>query len=464
MYTKEQLEGMLKETETLKGRVDAAEMKSKELETENLKLQTSMKTIGNRSDSDEAKALRYFGVSHPKQLLSINVASPAFRMVPDELKHLVLNFKKAVDVSRFTAQMFHGAALDDVRGDSESPAKIKGLLETRYGREILVPALKAFGSTVVGGGDEWVPTATASSYIDEYSLERVLEQRFKVVNMPTNPFDQPVVKQGTKARKSTEGTIMTAGQFQTDKLTMSAVKLAEYYEIPEELNEDSAPDFLAAGRDHVVKAQKDAVEAALLNGDSDGTHIDSDTQALGADIAEKIWNGLRREALSNSANGSTFDFTNAIADESKLRTLRARLGKFGKNEKELCWIVGTNVYTQMLGFDTVATLDKFGPNATVLQGAISAYQGIPIICSEYMREDLNANGVFDGITSTKAAMLLVNLTRWYIGNRRPIQVKLMMDLPYHDRWLLASYRRVAFKGFAQSATETSVVYGYNIAK
>jgi hypothetical protein len=61
-------------------------------------------------------------------------------------------------------------------------------------------------------------------------------------------------------------------------------------------------------------------------------------------------------------------------------------------------------------------------------------------------------------------MLLVNMTRWYIGNRRPIQVRLMMDLPYQDRWLLASYRRVAFKGFDQSALETSVVYGYNIAK
>lgn len=464
MYTKEQLESMLKETETLKGRVEAAEVKAQELEQENMKLQSKVSTIGNRSNSDEMKAMKYFGVTHPKQLLGVNVASPQFRMVPDELKYLVLNFKKAVDVARFTAQMFHGAPLDDVRKDQEIAASVKGILETRYGKEILAPALKAFGSTVTGGGDEWVPTAISSSYIDEYTLERVLEQRFKVINMPTNPFDQPVVKQGTKARKASEGVAMTAGQFQTDKLTMSAVKLAEYYEIPEELNEDSAPDFLAAGRDHVVKAQKDAVEAAIINGDDDGTHIDSDIQLLGADVAEKIWKGLRRQALANSANGATFDFTNAVADETKLRTLRARMGKFGKNEKELVWIVGTNVYTQMLAFDTVATLDKFGPNATVLQGALAAYQGIPIICSEFMREDLNATGVYDNTTKTQAGMLLVNMTRWYIGNRRPIQVRLMMDLPYHDRWLLASYRRVAFKGFDQSATETSVVYGYNIAK
>lgn len=464
MYTKEQLEGMLKDTETLKSRVESAEKKSLDLEQENMKLQNSIKTIGNRSDSDEARAMRYFGVSHPQQLLHVNVAAPQFRGVPDELKYLVLNFKKSIDVGRFTAQMFHGSALDDARRDEVAPASVKHILQTHYGKNVLLPAIKAFGSTVAGGGDEWVPTAVASSYIDEYSLERVLEQRFKVINMPSNPFDQPVVKSGTTARKATEGSAMTAGQFQTDKLTLTAVKLAEYYEIPEELNEDSAPDFLAAGRDYVVKAQKDAVETAIINGDDDGTHIDSDTQLLGADVAEKIWKGLRRQALANSANGSTLDFTNAIADETKLRSMRAKLGKFGKNERELVWIVGTNVYTQMLGFDTVATLDKFGPNATVLQGALAAYQGIPIVCSEYMREDLNANGVYDGITSNRASMMLVNMTRWYIGNRRPIQVRLMMDLPAQDRWLLASYRRVAFKGFDQSATEVSAVVGYNIAR
>jgi len=40
----------------------------------------------------------------------------------------------------------------------------------------------------------------------------------------------------------------------------------------------------------------------------------------------------------------------------------------------------------------------------------------------------------------------------------------MPDLPGSDRWLLASYRRVDFKGHVQGAVEKSVVYGYNGAK
>jgi HK97 family phage major capsid protein len=461
MLNKEELENVLKETESLKTKVTEAEEKSKKLEEQLAR--TSFVPVGNRIDSDEARTLRYFGVPSVKELVRINVADPRFAKVPDDLKYVALEMKKAVDVSRMVAQMFHGAQLDDQRKDESSPVAVKGLLDHNYGRNVLAPKLKAFGSTVSGGGDEWVPTLTSNSYIEEYLLDRVLEQRFKTVNMPSNPYEQPVIAGGTKARKATEGSAMTAANFTTAKLTLSAVKLAQYSEIPEELNEDSAPDILAAARADVIMAQKNAVESAIINGDDDGTHIDSDTQALGADVAEKIWKGLRRQAIANSANGGTSDFSNAIADETKLRVMRTKMGKFGVNVKELAWIVGPSVYNQFMTIDSVKTLDVFGPQATVLTGVVANYQGIPIVISEFMREDLNATGVYDGVTMTRGGVLLVNLTRWFLGNRRPIQVKLVMDLPYQDRWLLASYRRVAYKGFDQTATEKSVVYGYNVA-
>ena len=89
--------------------------------------------------------------------------------------------------------------------------------------------------------------------------------------------------------------------------------------------------------------------------------------------------------------------------------------------------------------------------------------GIPIIISEYMREDLNATGVYDAITTNRGGILLVNESRWYVGQRRPIRVMAMQDLPYQDRFLIASYQRKDFQGHVQDATETSVVYGYNIA-
>lgn len=467
MITKGELDNLLTETKSLKDRTEAAEKKIKDLEQEKADMIATKGYVpsGNRGGSDEARLLRSFGCSNPRQLLDVNVGSPRFKGVSDDLKAMALQFKDNVDVARWSAQMFHGEQLDTI-GKTEQQdriAKVKGILDTRFGKEVLAPQLKAFGSTVVGGGDEWVPTMISTSYIEEYELKRVIEGRFKQVSMPSNPFDMPTVSGVKKARIASEGGTMTPSQFTTGKITLSAKKLAEYHELPEELTEDSAPDFLLAGKKEVVLSQERAAESAIINGDDDGTHIDSDTQAGAADLAEKVWKGLRALALANSGNGATVNF-GGVVTEALLHSLRAAGGKFFSDPEQGAWIVGPTVYVQMLGLDGVATLDKFGPMATVLKGALAAYQGMPIINSEWFREDLNATGVYDGVTTTKAGILLVNTSRFYFGTRRPIKVKLQQSNPNQDMWWLASYRRVDYKGHTQSATEKSVVYGYNITK
>ena len=267
----------------------------------------------------------------------------------------------------------------------------------------------------------------------------------------------------TKARIIPENTQMTGANFTTGKITFLSTKFSEFFIIPEELNEDSAPAIYQLGTREVVEAQRRAVEAAILNGDNDGTHIDSDTQALGADVAEKAWKGLRRQALANSANNGTTDFSNAVVTEANLRVMRQRMKKFGVNPSELIFFVDPVAYNQMMVLTNVSTIEKYGQAATVVTGELGRYQGVPIVISEYMRSDLNATGVYDGITTTRSGILLVNMRRWYLGMRRPIRVKIQEDLPGQDRWLLASYQRKDFQGFAQSATEVSVSYGLNIS-
>lgn len=472
LITKAELEKLVTDSKALDSRVKAAEDKVKTLEEEKAALIASRGGGGGHSGSlgvnaDEQRAMRFFQKSHPRDLLQVNVADPRFKHVPDELKMIVLNFKASIDVARFVAQRFHGEPLDIV-GDKEAndrTAHVKGILSTRYGKEVLAPALKAFGSTVANAGDEWVPTAVATSYLEEFELRRVLEGRFEMVNMPSNPFDWPKMSGVTKARIATEGQTNFAGaNFSTDKIRFTATKLEEFYILPEELDEDSAPNFMAAGRTEVVNAQERAAESAIINGDDDGTHIDSDTQAGAAELAEKAWKGLRRQALANSANGVTVDFLNAATSNANLATLRTRMGKFGSDPGPLLILAGPIVYQQLVNLPEVATVEKFGPMATILKGALAAWQGIPIINTEWFREDLNAAGVYDGVTTTRAGILMLHSSRWYMGQRRPIRVKLMPDLPGSDRWLLASYRRVTFQGHTQGAVEKSVAYGYNIAK
>lgn len=465
MITKAELDNLVEETKSLKTRTEAAEAKVKELETEKATIIASKgySPVGGRSDSDEQRAMKYFGVSHPKQLLEINTASARYNNVPAEMKHLVRNFKEAVDTARFTAQMFHGEPQDVIGKDESSDriARVKSILDTRVGKEIVAPALKAFGSTVSGAGDEWVPTMVSSSYIPEYELDYVLENKFEMVNMPSNPFDMPKSTNVTKARIAAEGATKSAAQFGTQKISLNATKLVEYYEIPEELSEDSAPDFLAAARREVVLAQTRAAEAAIISGDNDGSHPDSDTQAGAADLAEKAWKGLRAIALANSA---THSFGGAAVTHANLKSLRAKMGKYGSLPQDLMIVCGPIVYQQLVGLDEVSTIEKFGPMATILKGALAAWQGIPVVNAEQFREDLNATGVYDGVTETFAGLLMVNMKTFWLGQRRPIKVKVMPSLPADDKWLMASYRRVDFKGFTQAANLKSVLYGINIAK
>jgi len=423
------------------------------------------KSVHSSINSDESKALRYFGCGSVKQLLQVNTCDPRFQHVPQELKFLVSSLKNDWDTSRMIQQLVHGERLDrGPNGDSESFSNVKGILDGSYfAKNVLAPKIKAFGSTVGGEGDEWVPTLVSANYIDEFELARQVASQFRSITMPSNPYDVPIQTNVTTARIQAEtcNPSTASNNFGTGKLTLDAVKLVEFMCLPEELNEDSAPNILGLVRSEIVEAQARAVETAVLNGDTAVTHQDSDV--TGGDDARKAWDGLRKIALANSGNGSVTDFGNLAVTVAKLRDMRTAMGKFGVSERDLVWMVSSKIYHQMRALPEVSTVEKFGPMATLLRGALAALDGVPIVITEYNRDDLNDLGVYDGITDDRSEIKLVNRSRFMLGVRRPIRVRAVMDpTPPGDRWLLASWWRGDFQGHAQSATEVSVSQGINI--
>lgn len=432
-----------------------------ELQKQITQRKPAMPVVGNRSDSDEQRCLRAFGCSHVKELATVNTGLERFRRVPMEYKQMVMELKNQIDTARIVAQIFHGAKRDQPTGNDFVVSHIKNLLDTRVGKDLDM-RLKAFSTGSATAGGNWVPTLMAQTFIEDYQLAYLVEDKFTNVPMPSNPFDYPIQTSVTKARKIAENTTITDTTFGTGKITFTAVKIGEYYKLSTEITEDTAPDMIALARKELVDAQRRAVETAILNGDSTSPHIDSDTNAAAADVAEKLWNGLRVRALGNSANGGTTDFGGAIVSESLLRQQRQDMKKFGVNSADLMYIAGPSVYQQLMNLQNVATVEKFGPQATVLRGALAAYQGVPIITSEFMREDLNASGVYDGTTTTMGGLLLVNMRRFWTGTRRGIEMRLAQSLPGDDQLLMASYQRRDFQGVVQSATEQSVNYAYDI--
>jgi hypothetical protein len=293
--------------------------------------------------------------------------------------------------------------------------------------------------------------------------------------MPTSPYQFPVLSNGAIATKLGENSKKsTQDTFGTSSITFTAVKLSNQYELPEELQEDSAVDVMKVIRQELIEGQAKAEEIAILEGDTETTHQHTNTQIPGgsgapaADSSERVFDGLRKRALGDAA--LTVDCGAVAVNEGKLSSLRQAMGKFGVNPKELALICGVRGYNQLLDLDDVRTLEQYGPKATVLTGELGQYNGIPVIVSEWLREDTNASGVNGAVDNDniKASMLMVNRKRFYLGMRRAIQVKVEQFRTQYDAWDMVSFCRKAFQGVlaadaANADTEQSVTLLYNIA-
>lgn len=444
-------------------------MKSKELlaqlksARENLKQYKEKRLAASTGSSEqktfaqmEKKAVSKFGVKSLNELITINTADKRFTAIGKEDKEAVKSLKEAVDVVIMSARRF-GIAPQS----------------TKAYHEMLIPQLKAFGIDSGDAGYEWIPTMVSESYIDEFNLERKVASLFTEIKMPSNPYDYPVLSNGAIATKLGENAQKsTKDQFSTSAITLRAVKMSNQYELPEELSEDSAVDVMKAIRQELIEGQEKAMEIAILEGDTGVVHQHTNTQIPGlagapaADSSERFFDGLRKRARAGSLK---VDCAGPV-DESKLSELRQKLGKFGVNPSELALICGVRGYNQLLQLDDVRTLEQYGPQAPVLQGELAKYEGMPVIVSEWLREDTDATGINGAVpaNNVKASMILVNRKRFFTGLRRGVQIKVENNRTFFDTWDMVSFSRRAFEGVLKSdgsnaSSESSVALLYNIS-
>lgn len=405
----------------------------------------------------EQKACSRFGVKSLNDLITVNTASRRFAAIPADEREAVKSLKEAVDVTLMVAKRF-GIAPQS----------------TKAYEELVQPSLKALGITSGDAGYEWIPTAISTSYIDEYNLERKIAGLFQEVKMPSNPYEYPVLSNGAIATKLGQNSQKSSkDQFASSVITFTAVKISNQYELPEELSEDSAIDVMKVIRQELIEGQEKAMEIAILEGDTAATHqhdntgIPGATGAPAADSSERFFDGLRKRALAASL---TVDCAGAVS-EAKLAELRKKLGKFGVQAAELALIVGVTGSTSLTQLPSVITVEKYGPQATVMSGEVAKYQGTPVICSEWLREDCDTTGVNgDGTTNganVKGTMILVNRKRFFTGLRRGIQVKVENNRTAFDVWDMVSFSRRAFQGVlkadgSNASTEKSVALLHNI--
>lgn len=310
---------------------------------------------------------------------------------------------------------------------------------------------KAMSGQSEGYGAEWVPTGFSSDLIDKLELELRVAAAHPVINMPQDPFSLGrKISFTTAKRKPTQGTKLSASRQKvgTGKVTLASETIIVPVDISYELVEDAILATIDITKDDIVKALGRGIENATINGDTSDSHQDSDV--TDSEDVRFCFKGHRKCALSTAK----YNVGGDAITEVDMQAVRELMGVYGVNTEQLIWVVGVSTFNAMLNktnFPSFRTVDKYGQFATVLRGELGRFDNIPVICSEQIREDLNASGVYDGTGNALTVALLVRRDGFIYGNRRGILVETDKDIEAQSTILVASTR----KAFACRYSETT---------
>lgn len=321
--------------------------------------------------------------------------------------------------------------------------------------------LRALDVDTSAEGGTWVPTGIGATLHEKVRASGKVAALFGRVDLPTNPWKWPIEGADPTAYRVAEPTGDTETKFTVSTAgTVAATFDAEIFGVRQlmsrSLDADSAIAILPYLQRKTVQAFVDAEEKAILDGDTDGTHQDSDVGAS-TTAAVTAWDGLRKRALAETTQATT------ATSVANLALIRKSMGKWGVNPADLAFIIGVSSYGVLLSDSNLITVDKFGPNATILSGQVGSLFGVPVIVSEHVRENLNASGVHDGITQTKTYALCVNRNEWAMGQRMALDIE-TDDSIYRETFqrVMVGFMREDFQSIASASTDDNTSIGYNI--
>jgi len=434
-----------------------------------------IKSIGDiRSELQVLKSRKTFGVSGA---MPIKNHKDALQRSDAELKNILgaVDAGHAIEFKRLNDELIMVDAIlecssrnaDGKYHERSRKERIKTLRTYEEANEFR----KALDTGTADEGLEWVPTDMGSNLQEFYRLNRKVAGLFEEFTMPAGAgsFDWPIQESDSTAKLIGETTAVQTAYADaneetpnTGKVTFTAKKARSRLQIAAELTEDAAFAITPWATKQAGIGIVNAVETGTINGDTTATHQDSDTTA-GTDF-RKAWEGLRETAFDKT---SSSDLAGAALTKAHLHTGRATMGKYGVNPAELAWIWGIQTYLKtVIGgvsseWGDLQTLDKIGPQAILLTGQVMNFAAVPVVVSEFIREDLNASGVHDGVTTTRSVMIIVHRPSFMYGTKRQVQISVEKLVP-HDVFNVFAFKRQAFTTMWPATTEKCVhqIYDY----
>lgn len=422
------------------------------------------KTLSERKLRFEAESLGYDGLFLKKPYLKHDLAFLNCHTPVEKFAKLF----EIPSIKMPDLQVLQSAADDMLlvhwilRSFSGDYAGLKSLkLYDRYS-QIAQDFAKALDTATSGEGLDWIPTLFSADLITKYRLQLKVAALFPWFTIPagTGSYKWPTLSGAWIAYKIPEnvgdiGVKIPASTGTTGAVTFTPAKLACRAVFSEDINEDSIISILPILKAEIALAMAEGLENAVINGDTTATHFDTG-YTVATNDQRRIFKGLRK--LANSSG--KVDIGTSFPTGSTIRGVRKAMGKYGVDPSQLAWITGISAYIKLLSMTQIATAEKFMASATWLKGYLTALDGSPIVVSEKVAEDLNASGIYDGVTETKTIMALVNKLQWIIGEKRSLTVKGKEDVETDQKVAVITQRLDMQK--MRPAADNPVGIGYNI--
>ncbi len=313
---------------------------------------------------------------------------------------------------------------------------------------------RALDSATPGAGDELTFTGETSEMWRDVHLSTSVASLFSRIMMPTTPFQIPYDfgdvswYRGTPNVATTSTTARTGWSY--------------------DLDEDAVVAVLPELRATLVRNAAEVLDDVVLNGDisddgnninADGATADSLAGSAGLDHY-LVFDGLIHIPLVDNTNQGN-DHGAAVSDDM-FNEVRAKLGKYGVRPSECAYVMDVNTYIRAQSIENFRTLEKLGPNATLLTGQLGDIEGIPIIVSEQMlMADTDGKVTSGGNGADTGRVLVVNRNMYRLGFKRDLMIESERDIQKRQTVLVASMR-VAFKGRMENDSDTAVALQYNI--
>lgn len=320
---------------------------------------------------------------------------------------------------------------------------------------------KAFNITTSTQGGNFLPTMLSGEYLTDVRNAMQFVAELRNWPMPANTFTLPVISAGLTMYLQPEAVDDSASKIQgstatTANAVLTAKKLAIRTLLSTEFAEDSIVQFGQIISQELARAHAYGLEDAIINGDTAGTHQDTDVTS--SFDRRKAFLGLRAAAHDGSLAAA---FTGAPV-EGDVHAALAVMSNWA-NPADLRMLASWKGITLMRRYFTnFMTVDKIGNDASILSGKLERFFGIKIIGSDAYRNNLAATGLYDGATTDNTSVTLVNVKGLNLGTRRDVTVKMAEDIETDQKVAVLSSRHALTWTFTPSTTYPSVYHIYDL--